>query len=316
MSIHHLNRIVIRSHDSLFSVAKKMVYCCSSVNSVRHFSNKDPLSGPSDVPKGDGAGSKDGRPIQQPLSLKPPDREINLFGPKDGRTPLPGNIGLAAAMIRRTPMKAEFPRKITEEPDIITAELNMDRQARIVDQVVYPREDQESEIEDRVMKAQEILECTAHSCPELLIKDFLNLFPGVRIGRKLTVITICQRTANDMSKWSPDMELERDQLVVHFVTLANSIVNQLTGDGYWADFVDPISGTPSNIGTKSSDTLYETDVRYRNFGFEIEDEGCCKVLSHHEWGSRAFVGSIFTTAPFDSPELSRLVDDIKIASLD
>lgn len=311
MSIHHLNRIVIRSNESLLHLAKKLVYCPSS--GVRPFSNKP--SGDGGIPVAD-SGGNGRRAATIHMNVGSPDREINLFGPKDHRTPLPGNVGLASVMEKKmAPMKAELPQKRTEEPDVMTAELNIDRQARVLDQFIFPREDQESEAEDRVMKAQEMLECTAHSCPELLIKDFQNLFPGVKIGRKLTVVTICQKTTNDMSVWSSDMETERDQLVVHFVTLANSIINQLSEDGYWADFIDPISGTPS-VGEKSNDTLYETDLRYRNFGFEIEDEGCCKVLTHHEWGTRAFVGSIFTTAPFDSPELMRLVDNIRESSFD
>jgi hypothetical protein len=53
--------------------------------------------------------------------------------------------------------------------------------------------------------------------------------------------------------------------------------------------------------------MFETDERYRNFGFEIEDLGCCKVLSHHVWGTHAFVGALFTTAPVPSPELQEVL---------
>lgn len=312
MSAHHFNRIMIRSNDSLLNVAKKLLYCCPA-NGIRHFSTKDPLAG------GDGnqdVDTKDGRPATIPINVKAVYREINLFGPKDHRTPLPGNVGLASVMdIKKmaASMTQPLPRRVVGESDVMTEELNIDRQARIIDQLIWPREESEP-VEDRVMKAQEILECTAHQCPELMIRDFKTLFPRVKIGNRLTVITICQKTKYDMSKWSQPMETERDQLAIHFVTLANSIVNTLSADGFWADFIDPMTGKSTVTG--STDTLYETDVRYKNFGFEIEDKGCCKVLSHHEWGSRAFVGSIFTTAPFDSPELLRIVDHIKDPSFD
>jgi hypothetical protein len=37
------------------------------------------------------------------------------------------------------------------------------------------------------------------------------------------------------------------------------------------------------------------------------DLGCCKVIAHHRWGSHAFVGTIFTTAAYDSEHLQQLV---------
>ena len=42
----------------------------------------------------------------------------------------------------------------------------------------------------------------------------MELFPdiGVQTGQ-LTVVSISQRTENDMSAWSPDMEEERDDLM-------------------------------------------------------------------------------------------------------
>ena len=50
--------------------------------------------------------------------------------------------------------------------------------------------------------------------------------------------------------------------------------------GYWADFIDPCSGTP-HYSAHSATTMFETDDRWRLLGFRIEDLGCCKVISHN-----------------------------------
>ena len=60
-------------------------------------------------------------------------------------------------------------------------------------------------------------------------------------------------------------------------------------------------------GSHTNTTLFETDERYRHLGFEIEDLGCCKVLSHPLWGTKTFVGCLFTNAPVDHPIISHLM---------
>lgn len=58
------------------------------------------------------------------------------------------------------------------------------------------------------------MECSVQQCPAFLHHGFMELFPdiGVQMGQ-LTVVSISQRTENDMSAWSPDMEEERDDLM-------------------------------------------------------------------------------------------------------
>ena len=55
------------------------------------------------------------------------------------------------------------------------------------------------------------------------------------------------------------------------------------GKQYWADFIDPSSGRPY-YGPHTSDTLFETDERFRYFGINIVDLGCCRVVEHLEHG--------------------------------
>ncbi len=63
------------------------------------------------------------------------------------------------------------------------------------------------------------------------------------------------------------------------------------------------------MGEYTNSTMFETDERYRQFGFEIDDLGCCKVISHHLWGTHAYVGCLFTNAPITHPVIKDLLNN-------
>ena len=100
-----------------------------------------------------------------------------------------------------------------------------------------------------------------------------------------------------------------------FVETAQEVCKNFEEEGFWADFIDPTSGrlvtlnkififiigNCFNLIQKFNSpythaVFYETDERYQKLGFEIVDYGCCKVISHHEWGTKAYVGCILTNA--------------------
>ena len=156
------------------------------------------------------------------------------------------------------------------------------------------------------------LECLAVECNNAMKKDFKSLFKDhdIQSDSNFSVITLSQKTINNMSSWSPDVEEEREALLEHFIEGAKDICMAFKKAGYWADFVDPESGRPF-FSTYTTDTFFETDHRYKKLGFQINDLGCCKVIVHSVWGAHVYVGSLFTNAPIDHPVISKLTQYVK-----
>ena len=58
--------------------------------------------------------------------------------------------------------------------------------------------------------------------------------------------------------------------------------------------------------------MFETDEKYRLLGFRIEDLGCCKVISHKDFGRNVFVGTIFTSAHMSTGVVQDLVEEMQV----
>lgn len=208
----------------------------------------------------------------------PKNNSVELFK-QDWQFPLPGNIGLASTLQFSAP--GEF---------------------TVIDNLTEPQSSETSVTAEPLNV--ESLEYVAQELPIALRKDFQDLFPDRQLDNdNMTVITLSQQTQNDMTGWSNEVEIEREHLLESFISGASDICKALKQSGYWADFIDPASGRPY-FGAYTNSTLFETDERYRKLGFEINDVGCCKVISHQLWGSHAYVGSIFTNAPLDHPAIN------------
>lgn len=94
------------------------------------------------------------------------------------------------------------------------------------------------------------------------------------------------------------MEEERDLLHRVFLHFGDDVCSRLVSAGFWADLVDPVAGKPHR-GSYCNDNLFEIDPRLRPFGVKIEDLGCCKCVRLERFGSKAFVGCVFSDAGFD-----------------
>lgn len=150
------------------------------------------------------------------------------------------------------------------------------------------------------------VECALQPCPQRLTADVSLMFPEAPPAGVM-VITVTQRTQQDMSRWTPSVESEREELLQMFIHGASQICSELHREGHWADFIEPCSGLPF-YGPYTNLPLFETDERYCLLGFSVDDLGCCKVVRHPLWGTNVFVGTIFTTAP---PQGSRVMEALQ-----
>ena len=132
------------------------------------------------------------------------------------------------------------------------------------------------------------LEIRAYDCPAILRYELHRLFLNYNVLMEpLTAITIVYKTKLDMSAWSSEIEDERNLMMEKFIELAHEMCAYLSKKQFWADFIDPSSGRPY-YGPHTTDTLFETDERFRYFGVNILDLGCCRVVEHFQHGKFLF----------------------------
>ena len=119
-----------------------------------------------------------------------------------------------------------------------------------------------------------------------------------RSGENLKSYIFQTKTNCDMSVWSYDGSVEREKLGKQLISLFTEMREQLTVQGHWCDFVDPLSGMPYHT-TTSTDILTEVDEDITSFSSSLDlvSIGCCRALQHTEWGFNVFVGVLFTDAP-------------------
>ncbi|XP_029968666.1 metabolism of cobalamin associated Db [Salarias fasciatus] len=240
-----------------------------------------------------------------------PNDSMGPFGPQDQRFQLPGHVGFHIHLEGLDQQrKSQTPGPV---PDLLSAPTSSDRHQFILAQFMGELSiEDEAAVSEQTSSSQHNLqfadsctvECSVQACPKLLQKDFKFMFPEAPPS-SMMVVTVTQKTSNDMTGWSVEVEQEREQMLHKFIEGAKEICLALQREGFWADFIDPSSGQ-AFFGVYTNNTLFETDDRYRQLGFQIEDLGCCKVIRHSLWGTHVFVGSIFTNAPADTRIMKKL----------
>ncbi|XP_022920704.1 cobalamin trafficking protein CblD-like [Onthophagus taurus] len=146
--------------------------------------------------------------------------------------------------------------------------------------------------------------CRAQECPKVLRQTVCELFPHRNLeNSELSVITISLKP--DLTIVKKNNELETEKLAQTFVLAAKNVCHKLRKAGFWADFVNPFSGRP--YFASGSNELYQTDEKFRCLGFQIYEIENCKIVSNEQNNTgKAFVGSLFTSAPSKKKQLNSI----------
>jgi len=249
-----------------------------------------------------------------------PDPRLGVVGQQgDPSFSLPGNIGPGAL-----PTLGVVPPP-RQQPDVLSRPTNKENQVAVLynahDFIAYtPGSEGWVCASPQLIKSfpsvpsLEEMEVVAHEAPLLLRNQLKELFPsglGPVTEAALTVVTLAVKTQEDMSMWSHSMEEERDKLTEHSVILAKEFCGRLKEEGYWADFIDPCSGTP-HYSPHTNASMFETDERYRLLGFRIEDLGCCKVIAHNRFGRNVLVTTLVTNASAKGDVMENIITDLSV----
>jgi len=248
-------------------------------------------------------------------AAKWPDTRLGPLEPVNKRFPLPGRVG---GLVKSTvPSNPAGILKSKYDSDIFTVELAHERQSVVLEQFVTVNKQLLGEKQEQSQcqdlddpKSFNQFECVAHECPHFLFRDFCDIFPSYNANWKtLTVITLGQKPQERVTveQLTDDAGKAKVMLVESFIEAATDICEVLHEAGFWADFIDPTSGRPYIGNHLVTAAGYEADDRYRRFGFEIQTSGACKVLLHHTWGSRPYVGCLFTTTPLTHPLIKSVI---------
>ncbi|XP_051766481.1 metabolism of cobalamin associated Da [Ctenopharyngodon idella] len=232
-----------------------------------------------------------------------PDETMGPFGPQDQRFQLPGNVGFDCHL-KGTELQMRVPVHRTV-PDVLSIPSSTERHEFILAQFVNEYQDKEvSLMAQRVSKAehyfnQSNVECSMHSCPELLKKELELFFPVLPMS-PITVVTVTQKNQKLETE-----ELNRDQeeLLDNFVSGAKEICFMLWRGGYWADFINPLSGK-AFFGDQTADSVLQQEVQ-RHAGFHIEDLASCTVIRHVSKGTSTL--TLITNAPSNSLIMEKLL---------
>lgn len=158
--------------------------------------------------------------------------------------------------------------------------------------------------------------------PRALLQDIVPIFPALRKhflkhkrdsivveanetnnadieepnARKLIIVPTVQQARVDLVSIGQEVEDEKNRLLESFMHWGHTIASRLTAQGYWVDFIDPMTAMPS-LGPSGASGYSEVEGFEVLLNYRVQNVGCCKVILHPRWLSRIYPATLFTTAP-------------------
>ncbi|CAL4073609.1 unnamed protein product, partial [Meganyctiphanes norvegica] len=254
---------------------------------VRKFSNESNSNGRTTKPEVSEVSSEP--PIHRWLDIR-----AGIFGPADQRLPLPGDVGLGKHLALSSYSEIHQRARTPDILNNLTNRTNYERQISTMYQlktdkdILEPAMSQEEENLDGANLPSHVLECRAQECPELVKKDFLDLFPDMNLrNSNLTVVTLSQKTINDMSGWTEDVEVEREELIEQIEKVDFKLCGML--EHYYIDFINYLGKCQSCIFYYF--VITESNEYYKGLHFDLP---CSKAIGKKRWGINGHVGQIWT----------------------
>eukprot|EP01135_Chromosphaera_perkinsii_P004609 Nk52_evm2s292 gene=Nk52_evmTU2s292 len=148
-------------------------------------------------------------------------------------------------------------------------------------------------------------EVSIHECPKRMMREMKQLFPCLgtetekdkALVEELLIVPTFQRMESDMlGVENPGADKEKDEKLDVFFKWATAVCQKIVSQSYFADFTDPCSGFPA-IGERGTTFYPDVNGAEALLGYNLDNMGCCKVLSHPKWGTKVYPATLFTTAP-------------------
>uniref|UniRef100_A0A671NFU5 Zgc:92335 n=1 Tax=Sinocyclocheilus anshuiensis TaxID=1608454 RepID=A0A671NFU5_9TELE len=223
-----------------------------------------------------------------------PDETMGPFGPQDQRFQLPGNVGFDCHLKGTgLQMTGSVHRTV---PDVLSTPSNTERHEFILAQFVNEYQGKEASVtSQRVRKAERYFSQSRYffESNRCWFWTELELFFPVLPASPITVVTV---TPKNQKTATEDLQ----ELLDNFVSGAKEICFTLWRGGYWADFINPLSGK-AFFGAQMPDSILQQSA-----GFHIEDLASCTLIRHVFKETSTFVLTLITNAPSNSLIMEKL----------